>query len=84
VHQLSELGVVVAVDDFGTGYCSMNYLQRFPIDTLKIDRSFIRDITSNQDNVSIVRAIISLAHGLRLEEVLAFQGRLDRTREAHP
>jgi len=81
---LSELGVVVAIDDFGTGYCSMSYLQRFPIDTPKIDRSFIRDITSNQDDVSIVRAIISLAHGLRLEEGLAFQGRLDRTREAHP
>jgi diguanylate cyclase (GGDEF)-like protein len=69
LHQLSELGVVIAIDDFGTGYSSMSYLQRFPIDILKIDRSFICEITSNPNDVSIVRAIISLAHGLRLEVV---------------
>jgi diguanylate cyclase (GGDEF)-like protein len=69
LEQLSSLGVVVAIDDFGTGYSSMTYLQRFPIDKLKIDLSFVRDLETNQDDASIVRAIISLAHGLRLKVV---------------
>ena len=69
LEQLSELGVVVAIDDFGTGYSSMSYLQRFPIDKLKIDRSFISDVASNAGDASIVRAIISLAHGLRLKVI---------------
>jgi diguanylate cyclase (GGDEF)-like protein len=69
LEHLSRLGVLVAIDDFGTGYSSMTYLQRFPIDKLKIDRSFIRDLDSNPDDASIVRAIISLAHGLRLKVV---------------
>jgi len=61
--------VVVAIDDFGTGYSSMSYLQRFPIDKLKIDRSFIKHVASNAGDASIVRAIISLAHGLRLKVI---------------
>jgi diguanylate cyclase (GGDEF)-like protein len=69
LEQLSRLGVLVAIDDFGTGYSSMTYLQRFPIDKLKIDLSFIRHLETNQDDASIVRAIISLAHGLRLKVV---------------
>jgi diguanylate cyclase (GGDEF)-like protein len=69
LEELSELGVVVAIDDFGTGYSSMSYLQRFPIDKLKIDRSFISDVASNPGDASIVRAIISLAHGLRLKVI---------------
>ena len=69
LEQLSELGVVVAIDDFGTGYSSMSYLQRFPIDKLKIDRSFISDVASNAGDASIVRAIISLAHGLHLKVI---------------
>ena len=69
LEQLSRLGVVVAMDDFGTGYSSMSYLQRFPIDKLKIDISFIRNLCSNPADVSIVGAIISLAHGLRLKVV---------------
>jgi diguanylate cyclase (GGDEF)-like protein len=69
LERVSELGVVVAIDDFGTGYSSMSYLQRFPIDKLKIDQSFIRDLNSNPDDASIVRAIISLAHGLKLKVV---------------
>jgi diguanylate cyclase len=69
LEQLSELGVVVAIDDFGTGYSSMSYLQRFPIDKLKIDRSFISDVATNAGDASIVRAIISLAHGLRLKVI---------------
>jgi diguanylate cyclase (GGDEF)-like protein len=69
LEELSEVGVVVAIDDFGTGYSSMSYLQRFPIDKLKIDRSFISDVASNAGDASIVRAIISLAHGLRLKVI---------------
>jgi diguanylate cyclase (GGDEF)-like protein len=69
LNELSELGVVVAIDDFGTGYSSMSYLQRFPIDKLKIDRSFISEVASNAGDASIVRAIISLAHGLRLKVI---------------
>jgi diguanylate cyclase len=69
LEQLSRMGVVVSVDDFGTGYSSMSYLRRFPIDKLKIDRSFITDLTTRADDASIVQAIVSLAHGLRLKVV---------------
>jgi diguanylate cyclase (GGDEF)-like protein len=67
--QLSRLGVVVAIDHFGTGYSNIGYLRRFPIDKLKIDASFVRDLNSNANDASIVHAIISLAHGLRLKVV---------------
>jgi diguanylate cyclase len=69
LEHLSRLGVLVSVDDFGTGYSSMSYLRRFPIDKLKIDRSFIREVMSRPDDASIVRAIVSLAHSLRLKVV---------------
>ena len=69
LERLSRMGVVVSVDDFGTGYSSMSYLRRFPIDKLKIDRSFINNLMTSEDDASIVRAIISLAHGLRLKVV---------------
>jgi diguanylate cyclase len=69
LEQMSRMGVVVSIDDFGTGYSSMSYLRRFPIDKLKIDRSFINDLTTNSADASIVRAIISLAHSLRLKVV---------------
>jgi len=69
LEQLSRMGVLVSVDDFGTGYSSMNYLRRFPIDKLKIDRGFLKDLLSSSDDASIVRAIISLAHSLRLKVV---------------
>lgn len=68
LEQLSRMGVLVSVDDFGTGYSSINYLRRFPIDKLKIDRSFVRQLGCEVD-ASIVQAIISLAHSLRLKVV---------------
>jgi diguanylate cyclase (GGDEF)-like protein len=69
LEQLSKMGVLVSVDDFGTGYSSMSYLRRFPIDKLKIDRGFIAEIMTRPDDASIVRAIVSLAHSLRLKVV---------------
>jgi EAL domain-containing protein (putative c-di-GMP-specific phosphodiesterase class I) len=69
LEELSRMGVLVSIDDFGTGYSSMSYLRRFPIDKLKIDRSFIHDMTTSGDAASIVQAIISLAHSLRLKVV---------------
>jgi len=69
LRKLSEMGVLVSVDDFGTGYSSMSYLQRFPIDKLKIDRTFISDLTSSNDDASIVSAIVSLGHTLKLKVI---------------
>jgi diguanylate cyclase (GGDEF)-like protein len=69
LEQLSRTGVLISIDDFGTGYSSLSYLKSFPIHMLKIDRSFIREISQDRDDAAIVRAIIALAHNLRLKVV---------------
>lgn len=66
---LRDAGMTVAIDDFGTGYSSLGYLARLPIDTLKIDRSFITAMTTSSENLAIVATIISLAHALKLQVV---------------
>ena len=69
MDKLSQLGCRLSIDDFGTGYSSLNYLKRFPVDVLKVDRSFVSDLTNSEDDAMIVRAIVTLAHNLNLEVV---------------
>jgi EAL domain-containing protein (putative c-di-GMP-specific phosphodiesterase class I) len=69
LEKLKSIGVQIAIDDFGTGYSSLAYLKRFPIDTLKVDRSFIRNIPSDSGDKTITRAIIAMAHSLKLKVV---------------
>jgi len=69
LEKLKQMGFRIALDDFGTGYSSLSYLKRFPLDTLKVDRSFIKDVTSNPQDASIVTAIIQMARGMDLNVV---------------
>ncbi len=62
LQQLRAMGLLISVDDFGSGYSSMNYLRRLPIDKLKIDRTFIKELNARADDASIVQAIVSMAH----------------------
>lgn len=69
LQNIKELGIGLSIDDFGTGYSSLSYLKRFPINTLKIDQSFVRDIAHDENDASIVKAIISMAHGLKMRVI---------------
>ncbi len=69
LDQLKSLGLTLAMDDFGTGYSSLSYLKKFPIDIIKIDRSFIHEIPDNQDDMEITSAVIAMAHNLKLKVV---------------
>jgi diguanylate cyclase (GGDEF)-like protein/PAS domain S-box-containing protein len=69
LHALNEMGVHLAIDDFGTEYSALNYLRRLPISSLKIDKSFIREILTNSDDASIVKALVAMAHCLKLKVI---------------
>jgi EAL domain-containing protein (putative c-di-GMP-specific phosphodiesterase class I) len=66
LNRIKSMGIHLSIDDFGTGYSSLSYLKRFPIDTLKIDQSFIKEITTSSDDSAIASTIIAMAHNLRL------------------
>jgi EAL domain-containing protein (putative c-di-GMP-specific phosphodiesterase class I) len=69
LNQLSDMGISLSIDDFGTGQASLTYLRKLPVEKLKIDQSFVRDMVSNQDDRTIVEATINLAHTLGVEVV---------------
>ena len=69
MHQLKEIGFKLSIDDFGTGYSSLSYLKQFPIDKLKIDRAFVMDIETNNDDKVLAKSIIDLAHNLNLSVI---------------
>jgi EAL domain-containing protein (putative c-di-GMP-specific phosphodiesterase class I) len=69
LRTLKEMGITIALDDFGTGYSSLSYLKRFPLDTLKIDYSFIKNMFVNAEDAAIVKAVIAMARSLRLRIV---------------
>jgi diguanylate cyclase (GGDEF)-like protein/PAS domain S-box-containing protein len=69
LSRLKDMGLAISIDDFGTGYSSLSYLKRFPIDCLKIDRTFVRDIATDPDDAAIVTAIITMAQSLKLDVV---------------
>ena len=69
MRSIKDLGVSLSLDDFGTGFSSLNYLRRFPVDSLKIDRSFIHDVATDPSGASVVASIIDIAHNLGLTAV---------------
>jgi EAL domain-containing protein (putative c-di-GMP-specific phosphodiesterase class I) len=83
IRELSQLGLTLAVDDFGTGYSSLSYLRRFPVKTLKVDKSFVDGIQDDVDAETLVHAIVSLGHALSLQivaEGIEHAGQLERLR----
>lgn len=86
LDQLHEMGIPIAMDDFGTGYSSLSYLKRFPIDTIKIDRSFVAEITSDPDYAEIIKTIISMGKTLNrkiIAEGVETEEQLSKLREYH-
>jgi diguanylate cyclase (GGDEF)-like protein/PAS domain S-box-containing protein len=80
LRAVKETGVALTVDDFGTGYSSLSYLKHFPVDRLKVDKVFVREVTSDADDAAIVTAVVAMAHGLELKVVaegVETQGQLD-------
>jgi EAL domain-containing protein (putative c-di-GMP-specific phosphodiesterase class I) len=69
LHAIRAMGVTIAIDDFGTGFSSLSYLSKLPVDTLKIDRSFVVDMANGADGLTLVSVIINLAHALKLKVV---------------
>jgi EAL domain-containing protein (putative c-di-GMP-specific phosphodiesterase class I) len=69
LQKLKKLGILLAIDDFGTGYSSLSYLKRFPIDRLKVDRTFIREITTNVEDAAITKAVIAMANTMDIRVI---------------
>ncbi len=80
LKKVKEMGISVALDDFGTGYSSLSYLKRFPVDSIKIDRAFVRDITTCKDDAAIAGAVISMAHSLGMRVVAEGVETMDQQR----
>ena len=80
MERLKEIGVTLSIDDFGTGFSNLSYLRRFPVDRLKIDLSFVREITTDPGSLAISEAIITMSHSLNMQVVaegVETQGQLD-------